>query len=93
MTVIDQTTEHMSLTCKNHPRAKYLTKRIPGRSLHFIEADPDYVRQTFRERGEDEALAKIESSAIADQILGAYPRECPCPASDLIEIPYWGDNS
>jgi hypothetical protein len=65
----------ITLTCKNHPKSRYLTKNLFTRSLHFIDADPDYVRSVRP------ALAHL-----SDEILSVYPVECPCSWQDLIPV-------
>jgi len=62
----------IEMTCKNHPRARYLTKG-PDRLLHFVEADPDYVRKMHPELAHH-----------PDNVLRHHHEECLCPISDLI---------
>jgi hypothetical protein len=37
----EQELEHKTLTCKNHPSARYLTKHAYARNLHLIEVPTD----------------------------------------------------
>lgn len=71
-------TTMMHLTCKNHPKARYLTKRIPGRSLHWVAADPDYVLEV------DPTLKGSSEEFLANYTVPRF--ECPCPAGDLVEV-------
>jgi hypothetical protein len=77
--------EHIKLTCRNHPKAQYLTKGI-GHGLAFVGADPTYVRRFYLKRYGSGFLGTRNMLAAPDRLVAASLVECPCPASDLIEV-------
>lgn len=79
----------MELTCRNHTGARYLTKRIFGRSLHFVRADAGYVEEVFRATKSRTEADHLIRDFTPDQISKMYnfgQYECRCPASDMIEV-------
>lgn len=74
------TAEHMTLTCKNHRGARYLTKNPYTRGIHFVRADEEVVREwCTREGGEEPSKELVE--ALAETPTDTM--ECPCDFRDL----------
>lgn len=64
----------LSITCRNHPTARYLMKNMRGRNLHFISPP-------------EEALAIEDMQEREDAgFIGIANLECPCLTSDLILV-------